>query len=210
MASDRRSPTVAPISRSAVLSLQALSGFAYIYFQVVAPSTTACACRPKNNNGPSTTLRPLPVNCWDWTKATALPRSPGPCEFSSPGLTGCLGRDALGLSHLTYETTGTIFLHRLDHPPFPCIHNLSHPPPSVNGQAPRPRISRADLLTRCLADSLPYQLCSHPSSLPIRTAVPNSSLNLASVNISSRPPSPAIRPSRIRITRSISGKISPR
>jgi hypothetical protein len=23
-------------------------------------------------------LRPLPVDCWDWTKAIALPRVPGP------------------------------------------------------------------------------------------------------------------------------------
>jgi hypothetical protein len=75
--------------------------------------------------------RPSPVICWDWTKAIALPRSPGPCDYSSPGLTGCLGRDALGLSHLTYQTTGTIFLHRLDHPPFPCTPNLSYPPPHV-------------------------------------------------------------------------------
>ena len=30
----------------------------------------------KNNNGLRTNLRPLPVNCWDWTKAIALPRVP--------------------------------------------------------------------------------------------------------------------------------------
>jgi hypothetical protein len=85
-------------------------------------------CWAHNNNGLSTTLRPLPVICWDWTKAIALPRSPGPCDCSSPGLTGCLGRDALGLSHLTYQTTGTVFLHRLDHPPFPCKPKITRPP----------------------------------------------------------------------------------
>jgi hypothetical protein len=35
-----------------------------------------------------------------------------------------LGRDALGLSHLTYRTTWQINLHRLDQPPFPCKPKL--------------------------------------------------------------------------------------
>jgi len=30
----------------------------------------------ERNNGLSALLRPLPVNCWDWTKAIALPRVP--------------------------------------------------------------------------------------------------------------------------------------
>jgi hypothetical protein len=37
------------------------------------------------------------------------------------------GRDALGLSHLTCETSGAFFMHQLDQPPFPCLVNL---PPS--------------------------------------------------------------------------------
>ena len=36
-----------------------------------------------------------------------------------------LGRDALGLSHLTWGTSGTVSLHLLDQPPFPCRHNLA-------------------------------------------------------------------------------------
>ena len=46
---------------------------------------------PKHNSGLSTLLRPLPVDCWDWTKAIALPRVPGPSECSRRGLLGVLG-----------------------------------------------------------------------------------------------------------------------
>jgi hypothetical protein len=44
------------------------------------------------------------VNCWDWTKATALPREPESANdpaLHTTGEFGSLGRDALGLSHLT-------------------------------------------------------------------------------------------------------------
>ena len=70
-------------------------------------------------------LRPLAVNCWDWTKAIALPRVPwNPAvDLVRRGLWG-LGRDALGLSHLTYDASGTINLHQLDQPPFPCKPKL--------------------------------------------------------------------------------------
>ncbi len=79
---------------------------------------------------------PLPVICWDWTKAIALPRVPvtRPVVSRPPGQIWGLGRDALGLSHLTYRTTGTFFLHQLDQPPFPCIANLK--PPPAHRQAP--------------------------------------------------------------------------
>jgi len=55
-------------------------------------------------------LRPLSVDCWDWTKAIALPRVPivqvdPAVEATARGLAWGLGRDALGLSHLTYDTT---------------------------------------------------------------------------------------------------------
>jgi hypothetical protein len=61
---------------------------------------------PKRNNGPGTCPEPLPVNCWDWTKAIALPRVPDALQMTlrliQPlGTFGGLGRDALGLSHLT-------------------------------------------------------------------------------------------------------------
>jgi hypothetical protein len=52
-------------------------------------------------------------------------------KASSPGQPWGLGRDALGLSHLTYQTTRRIFLHQLDQPPFPCKHKLPPMPPSV-------------------------------------------------------------------------------
>jgi hypothetical protein len=69
---------------------------------------------------------PLPVDCWDWTKAIALPRVPlARAVDLRPGQPWGLGRDALGLSHLTYKTTGTFNLHQLDQPPFPCNHKLS-------------------------------------------------------------------------------------
>ena len=52
------------------------------------------------------------VNCWDWTKAIALPRVPFARAVDlRPGQPWGLGRDALGLSHLTYETTRTFTLH---------------------------------------------------------------------------------------------------
>jgi hypothetical protein len=71
------------------------------------------------------------VDCWDWTKAIALPRVPlARAVDLRKGLTWGLGRDALGLSHLTYETTGIFTLHQLDQPPFPCKPKL---PPSVRG-----------------------------------------------------------------------------
>ncbi len=36
------------------------------------------------------------------------------------GLTLGLGRDALGLSHLTLDLLTTVRTHISDHPPFPC------------------------------------------------------------------------------------------
>ena len=43
------------------------------------------------------------------------------------------GRDALGLSHLTYDTSGTINTHQLDQPPFPCKPKIppNRPPRQV-------------------------------------------------------------------------------
>ena len=53
---------------------------------------------------PGNRPEPLPVNCWDWTKAIALPRVPSvsdPAVECTAGDFRGLGRDALGLSHLT-------------------------------------------------------------------------------------------------------------
>jgi hypothetical protein len=78
--------------------------------------------RPKNNSGLSTVLRPLPVDCWDWTgglRAFASARAISGNTLRRV-LSGGWGAMASGLSHLTYDTTGTIILHRLDQPPFPC------------------------------------------------------------------------------------------
>jgi len=63
----------------------------------------------KHNNGLRTKiLRPLPVNCWDWTGGLrAFASARAMVENPPPGLTWGLGRKASGLSHLTYETTGT-------------------------------------------------------------------------------------------------------
>jgi hypothetical protein len=86
----------------------------------------------KNQNGlPLEGDRP-PVNCWDWTKAIALPRVPLRLTESS-GLLGAGARVASGLSHLMYKTTGTIRFHQLDQPPFPCRHNLQENLRRVNG-----------------------------------------------------------------------------
>ena len=52
--------------------------------------------------------------------------------FSPLGRTWGPRRDALGLSHLTYETTRTISCHQLDQPPFPCALNLSLDSSRVN------------------------------------------------------------------------------
>ena len=83
-------------------------------------------------------MRPLPVNCWDWTKAIALPRVPMARRNAAAGAYWGLGRDALGLSHLTYETTGTVILHRLDQPPFPCKPKLM-PRPARQERRPESR-----------------------------------------------------------------------
>ena len=57
---------------------------------------------PKRNNGPGAFPRPLPVICWDWTKAIAPEAIARARRLILPlGLTWGLGRDALGLSHLT-------------------------------------------------------------------------------------------------------------
>jgi hypothetical protein len=58
---------------------------------------------PQTQQRPGITPEPLPVICWDWTKAIALPRVPvtRPVESFPPGQIWGLGRDALGLSHLT-------------------------------------------------------------------------------------------------------------
>ena len=50
----------------------------------------------------------------------------------SAGRSGSPRRDALGLSHLTHETTRTITCHQLDQPPFPCSINLPLPSRGVN------------------------------------------------------------------------------
>ncbi len=52
--------------------------------------------------------------------------------FSPLGRTWGPRRDALGLSHLTYETTRTISCHQLDQPPFPCSLNVSPDSSHVN------------------------------------------------------------------------------
>ena len=53
-------------------------------------------------------------------------------DFFPLGQAWGLGRDALGLSHLTLGTTGRIFLHLLDLPPFPCEINLCPDSRGVN------------------------------------------------------------------------------
>jgi len=56
----------------------------------------------KSNSGLGEFPRPLPVICWDWTKAIALKAIARARRLNLPlGLTWGLGRDALGLSHLT-------------------------------------------------------------------------------------------------------------
>jgi hypothetical protein len=78
----------------------------------------------------------LSVNCWDWTKAIALPRVPRvPAVDFTAGQPWGLGRDALGLSHLTYDTSGTINLHQLDQPPFPCKPKVTCPKCGFAGNA---------------------------------------------------------------------------
>jgi len=66
-------------------------------------------------------------------------------------------RDALGLSHLTYQTSRRIFLHYQDQPPFPCKAKLP---------LPGRRVKRG----YCFV-FIPYiyQLCNHSSSRPMRT-----------------------------------------
>jgi hypothetical protein len=53
-------------------------------------------------------------------------------SFSPPGNYWGPGRDALGLSHLTYQTSRRYFLHYLDLPPFPCALNVPLYPWLVN------------------------------------------------------------------------------
>jgi hypothetical protein len=94
---------------------------------------------------------PLPVICWDWTKAIALCDWPnGPAVDRRWGLYLGPGRDALGLSHLTYGTTATIGFHQLDQPPFPCKPRVSPDEPGVKEPEPRPRYhpSRCMLISR--------------------------------------------------------------
>src|SRR5580692_13029576 len=77
-------------------------------------------------------LRPLPVDCWDWTRGHRASASALRSQRDTvpPGQNG-LGRDALGLSHLTYDASGTINLHQLDQPPFPCKEKVAQPEPRV-------------------------------------------------------------------------------
>ena len=92
--------------------------------------TTGIGSSTKRNNGlRMKLLRPLPVGCWDWTEAFALSRVPEPLRRIRRGgsmqdLSGGWGARASGLSHLTYETTGTLTFHQLDQPPFPCKQKL--------------------------------------------------------------------------------------
>jgi len=67
---------------------------------------------------------PLPVICWDWTKAIALQRVRLARRVEPLGTYIGLGRDALGLSHLTLVATITVRFHQLDQPPFPCISKI--------------------------------------------------------------------------------------
>ena len=49
--------------------------------------------------------------------------------------------DALSLSHLTsVDATITVNFHRLDHPPFPCTHNLLHSSISFKSAGSMPAI----------------------------------------------------------------------
>jgi len=113
-----------------------------------------------------------------------------------------LGRDALGLSHLTYETARRISLHLLDLPPFPCAVNLDRPPLRVKRLISREcKVARACFILIIRRFGCDHQLCSHSSSRPMRTGVLKSSLRRASVNSSWRGPSATMRPPRIRMTR---------
>lgn len=76
-----------------------------------------------------------------------------------------------------------------------------------SGCAVRPRTPRGN--SPATGDD-GHQLCSHSSSRPMRTRVLNRSLRRDSVSSSARGPSPTMLPWRMRITRSISGRMSPR
>jgi hypothetical protein len=67
----RISPLCAPPSEGA-------HGFSHGAVADPCPLIHCFAVYPalKNNNDLRMNLRPLPVNCWDWTKAIALPRVP--------------------------------------------------------------------------------------------------------------------------------------
>jgi len=127
-------------------------------------------------------------------------------ELSPPGQIWGLGRDALGLSHLTYEMFRRICLHLLDLPPFPCAVNLICPARRVKQIFLRDcNVFFCAFLpgtSRCgFAIVISHQLCSHSSSRPMRTGVLNSSLRRASVSSSRRGPSATMRPARIRTMR---------
>jgi len=101
-------------------------------------------------------LRPLPVDCWDWTgglRAFASARAISGNTLRRV-LPGGWGARASGLSHLTYDTTGTIILHRLDQPPFPCKlkilrRRLPSQGPLLTPAGPGPRGSASSPVPKC-------------------------------------------------------------
>jgi hypothetical protein len=141
-------PAIATAGVSSSAYLQALPSRAECWAKIVITGGLMIAMPPVNLKGSGSTelaqksgTKKNPrclcgdsssVNCWDWTKAIALPRVPLARRLIlfPLGLTRGLGRDALGLSHLTCETTGTVNLHQLDQPPFPCKPKLT---PAAHG-----------------------------------------------------------------------------
>jgi hypothetical protein len=93
-----------------------------LLWSIRACDSSARRTVPKNNSGPS-------MCSGRWRLTVGIGLRPSRCrechrspadDSSAQGQTWGWGRDALGLSHLTYDTSGTFNLHQLDQPPFPC------------------------------------------------------------------------------------------
>ena len=92
-----------------------------------SPLVPSVSCsRSQRNNGPGTLVpRPLPVICWDWTKAIALPRVPEPRRRTLRQVLPGSGARCPRPQSPHVRTTRTVIFHRLDHPPFPCKPKLN-------------------------------------------------------------------------------------
>src|SRR5450631_819467 len=109
---------------------------------------------------PEKLLRPLPVDCWDWTGGLrAFASARAVVENPPLVLSGGWGARASGLSHLTYETTGTFTFHQLDQPPFPCSLTLNRGRRGVKGEDRRFQGSGIR------GQALPGAVCRLPKSL---------------------------------------------